>query len=673
MTDKLQAIQERLENLKSLLNQYAYEYYVLDQPTISDTEYDQLYRELETIEGAHPEWITPDSPTQRVGDQLKSGFDKIPHAKPMYSLGNAFNQAEVESFIQKIQAQYSHPVSFMAECKIDGLAISLTYEKGLLIQGATRGDGTIGEDITQNLRTIKSIPLKLQSDIDLTVRGEAYMPRQVFAKLNQEREEQGQILLANPRNAAAGALRQIDPKEVAKRQLSVFLYSAVVEGDFQPQSQAELFDQLQALGLRTNPFRQVCHSAQEVMAFIQEVQAARTSLPYDIDGVVIKVNDFAIQEDLGFTVKAPRWAIAYKFKAEQVQTIVRDVEWTVGRTGVVTPTAVMDPVLVAGTTVQRASLHNIDLIQALDVRLGDTVIIHKAGDIIPEVVEVLSDLRTDQSQPLPIPHVCPECAHELVRIEGEAALRCVNPLCPAQRLAQLSHFTSRGAMNIQGVGEKVVDKLIQADLLHTPADFYRLKLEDFLTLPNTKEKSAQKYLDAIEGSKANSLERLLFGLGIRLVGSKGARLLAEHFKTMEALSAATTEEIMEIEGIGQLMADAVVAYFEDPQTEKLRQELSNLGVNMVYLGSQPDANHTQNNPWAGKTVVITGTLAHYSRNEAKDLMMNLGANVTGGVSKKTDYVIAGEQAGSKLTKAQELGVPVLSEEEWMATLNEGEE
>ena len=672
MTDKLQATQDRLNELKTRLNHYAYQYYVLDQPTISDTDYDLLYRELEDIEAAHPEWVTQDSPTQRVGDQLKSGFEKIPHAKPMYSLANAFNQTEIEAFIQKIQAQYDQPVSFMAECKIDGLAISLTYEKGVFVQGATRGDGTIGEDITQNLRTIKSIPLKLQSDIDVTVRGEAYMPRDVFADLNREREAAGQGLLANPRNAAAGALRQIDPKEVAKRQLTVFMYSAVVEGDFQAQSQEDLFDQLQALGLRTNPFRQVCHSAQEVMEFIDQVQEQRASLPYDIDGVVIKVNDFTIQDALGFTVKAPRWAVAYKFKAEQVQTIIRDVEWTVGRTGVVTPTAVMDPVQVAGTTVQRASLHNMDLIQELDVRIGDTVVIHKAGDIIPEVVEVLTDSRPSDSQALPIPRTCPECDHDLVRLDSEVAIRCVNPLCPAQRLAQLSHFTSRGAMNIVGLGEKVVDKLIRADLVTTPADFYRLTLEDFLTLSNTKEKSAQKYLQAIDASKSNSLERLIFGLGIRLVGSKGARLLAEHFGSMQALSQASAQDIMQIEGIGQMMAEAVVNYFNDPQSEKLHQELSNLGVNMVYLGSQTgQANHSDN-PWTGKTVVITGTLQHYTRNEAKEVMMDLGANVTGSVSKKTDYLIAGDQAGSKLTKAQELGVPVLNEEEWMATLNEGE-
>lgn len=672
MTDKLPAAQRRLKELKSALNHYAYQYYVLDDPTISDSEYDQLYRELEQIEDDHPEWITTDSPTQRVGDQLKSGFEKIFHAKPMYSLGNAFNQAEVASFIEKIQAQYDHPVTFMAECKIDGLAISLTYQNGRLIQGATRGDGTIGEDITQNLRTIKSIPLKLQSDVDVTVRGEAYMPRDVFAALNQEREEKGQSLLANPRNAAAGGLRQINPKEVAKRQLSVFLYSAVVEGDFQPRSQEHLFRELQSLGFRTNPFRKVCHSEQEVMDFIEEVQESRANLPYDIDGVVIKVNDFDIQDALGFTVKAPRWAIAYKFKAEQVQTVVRDVEWTVGRTGVVTPTAVMDPVLVAGTTVQRASLHNIDLIQDLDVRIGDAVIIHKAGDIIPEVVQVISEMRPEDSQPLTIPSTCPECDHPLVRPQGESAIRCVNPLCPAQRLAQLSHFTSRGAMNIIGLGEKVVDKLIQADLLATPADFYRLDKEDFMTLSHTKEKSAQKYVEAIDASKNNSLERLLFGLGIRLVGSKGARLLAEHFGSMEAISQASEEEITQIEGVGQLMADAIVTYFNDSQSEKLLQELSNLGVNMVYLGSQTRQEASEDHPWVGKTVVITGTLDNYSRNEAKELMMDLGANVSSSVSKKTDYVIVGAKAGSKLSKAQELGVPVLTEEEWLATLNEGE-
>ena len=501
-----EALRHRLEDLKQTLNEYAYQYYVLDKPTVADSDYDRLYHELEAIEQQHPEWITSDSPTQRVGDQLLEGFDKVTHSEVMYSLGNAFNHADVDAFIDRVtkQAGREH-VQFMCECKIDGLAVALTYENGQFVRGATRGNGVIGENITTNLKTIKSIPLRLRQSVSAEVRGEVYMPKQSFVALNEERDELGLEPFANPRNAAAGGLRQINPKAVAKRNLNVFLYGAVYTEDFMPESQAELFTQLEEIGLRTNPLRQLCSTKEEVKHYIETISQQRHDLPYEIDGVVIKVNDVNLQQELGFTVKAPRWAIAYKFPAQVETTIVRDVEWTVGRTGVVTPTAVMDPIALAGTTVRRATLHNVDFINALDVRLEDHVTVHKAGDIIPEVTSVLVEERTEKSEPLPIPTHCPECEAELVRAEGEVALRCINPLCPAQKLAQLTHFVSRNAMNISGLGVKVIEQLLQKELVKDPADLYYLAEDDFLQLANTKEKSAQKYYAAIQSSKDNSL------------------------------------------------------------------------------------------------------------------------------------------------------------------------
>lgn len=662
----------KINQLKDLLNDYAYQYYVLDKPTISDREYDELYRQLENLETAYPELVTADSPTQRVGDQLLSGFEKITHTYPMYSLSNAFSAEEVGQFIDRVERQVGRRLEFMAECKIDGLAISLTYENGRFVEGATRGDGTVGENITGNLRTIKALPLKLRHDQSLVVRGEAYMPKAVFLQLNEAREDQGLAPLANPRNAAAGALRQIDPKAAAQKKLSVFLYSAVVTEAFHPTSQSALFDQLQALGLRTNDFRRLCHSREEVMDFVHQVEAQRRDLPYEIDGVVIKVNDFAVQDALGYTVKAPRWAVAYKFKADQAETQVLAVEWTVGRTGVVTPTAVMTPVQLAGTTVQRASLHNVDYIHELEIRIGDTVILQKAGDIIPEVVSVVKDLRPEESQALTIPDHCPECGSDLVRRQDEVALRCVNPACPAQQVAQLTHFTSRDAMNMSGIGEKVVIKLLQKGLVKNVADFFDLVPEDFLQLDNTKEKSAEKYYQAIQGAKSQSLEKLLFALGIRHVGAKAAQLIAQAFTSMEAIQAATAREIEAIDGIGTMIASSVVAFFENEASKKLLQRLSNAGVNMLYLGASKAEQVDHDHFWAGKTVVLTGSLSHYTRSEAKALLEQLGANVTGSVSKKTDYVIAGEDPGSKVIKAESLGIPVLSEDALIDSLDEGE-
>lgn len=668
----LEQAKERLEQLKSELNLHAYNYYVLDKPNITDAEYDQMYNELENLEKAHPEWITSDSPTQRIGDQLLEGFTKVEHAEAMYSLGNAFNEEEVGAFIQRVQNQTEQEVEFMVECKIDGLAIALTYENGTFVRGATRGDGTVGEDITTNLRTIRSLPLKLKEPVSVEVRGEAYMPKDVFKQLNDEREESGEVPFANPRNAAAGGLRQIDPKAVSKRRLNMYLYSALYNDDFDVESQAELFEQLQYLGFRTNPLRKLCKNQTEVMDFIHQIEEERHDLPYEIDGIVIKVNDVALQQQLGYTVKAPRWAIAYKFKADIAETKLNEVEWTVGRTGVVTPTAVMDPVQLAGSTVQRASLHNVDLIETLDVRIGDTVEIHKAGDIIPEIVSVVMSQRPEDSHPLPIPTTCPRCGAELVRLNEEVALRCVNPLCPAQKLAKMIHFSSRNAMNITGLGDKIMEHLINQELVSEPSDLYTLKQEDFLTLPNTKEKSATKYHNAIEKSKSNSLERLLFGLGIRHVGSKAARLISEKFRKIEAIQKASIEDIETIDGIGPMISQAIVEYFDMDESNELILRLQEAGVNTDYLGIVPEEIDLKDNFFANQTVVLTGSMETLTRGEAKKRLENLGAKVTGSVSKNTNYLVAGEAAGSKLTKAQELGIAIMNEETFLEKLKESE-
>ncbi|MGX7078334.1 NAD-dependent DNA ligase LigA [Globicatella sanguinis] len=652
---------ERLEQLIELLNDYAYHYYVLDKPIASDHEYDVLYRELVDIETLHPEWIRPESPTQRVGGQLLEGFKKVSHAQSMYSLGNAFNENEVAAFIERVTNAASGPVSFMCECKIDGLAIALTYEAGKLVRGATRGDGTIGEDITHNIRTINSIPLQLRRPISTEVRGEAYMPKAVFAALNAARDEKGEVPLANPRNAAAGALRQIDPKMAKQRQLNAFIYDSILTESFNPMSQEELFNQFSEVGLRTNPLRRLCQTKDEVMDFIHEVGAKRHDLPYDIDGVVIKVNDFQLREALGFTVKAPRWAIAYKFPAEVATTVVRDVEWTVGRTGVVTPTAVMDPVNLAGSVVQRATLHNIDIIADLDVRIADTVHLHKAGDIIPEILEVLMDQRPANSQPLTIPNQCPACQSELIRIDDEVALRCQNPLCPAQQLAQLSHFVSRNAMNIVGLGEKVIEQLLNKELVKDAADLYYLTYEELLTLDKIKDRSANKILQAIEESKQQSLERLLFGLGIRHVGAKAAQLVAQKFGTMERIMTATLEEFSSIEGLGIMISQSLVNFFAEEGSHQLIQRLQDAGVQMSYQGVTIEDIANLSTEWTGKTVVITGSFADYDRKELQAKLESLGAKVTSSVSKKTDIVVAGEAAGSKLTKAQDLGITIYNE------------
>ncbi|SDQ15746.1 NAD-dependent DNA ligase LigA [Carnobacterium viridans] len=671
-TQDFESAKQRVFDLRSLLDKYSYEYYVKDAPSIPDTDYDKLYHELVALEEAFPDLISNDSPTQRIGGTILPGFEKVVHEVPMLSLGNAFNEGDLLDFDRRIKKITDQPFSYICELKIDGLAVSLKYENGKLVRAATRGDGTVGENVTQNIRTVKSVPLRLKNPYSIEVRGECYMPKDSFIKLNQEREENGEAIFANPRNAAAGGLRNLDPKVTAKRNLNTFLYTIGDFGELTAVSQEDALHQLDELGLRTNHDRKVFQTIEEVWAYTQEFQEKRTALPYEIDGIVIKINEFAVQEEVGFTVKAPRWAIAYKFPAEEAHTVIRDIEWSVGRTGVVTPTAIMDPVQLAGTTVQRASLHNEDLIHERDIRLLDTVVVHKAGDIIPEVTRVILDERPEDSQPYLIPTHCPACDSDLIHLEEEVALRCMNPKCPAQITEGLSHFVSRNAMNIDGLGIRVLMQMFEKDMVHDVADLYTLTFDQLVTLDKIKEKSANNLLNAIDASRSNSLERLLFGLGIRHVGAKAAKLIAERFETMEAVQQAKKDMIISIEGIGEIIAESVVAYFSLPEVNELIQELKNSRVNMTYLGKKKEEVATVDSYFNGKTIVLTGKLTHFTREEAKERIENLGGNVTGSVSKKTDLVVAGEEAGSKLTKAESLNILVWDEDQLLETL-EGEE
>ncbi len=661
--------QARVAELQNLLNQYNYEYHVLDKPSVPDSEYDRKLKELVELEEAYPELKTPDSPTERVGGAVLDAFRKVEHRTPMLSLGNAFNEADLLDFDRKVRQAVGEQFQYVCELKIDGLAISLTYEDGLFTRGATRGDGTTGEDITANLKTIKSIPLRLKESLTLEVRGEAYMPKKSFEALNAVRIEKEEEPFANPRNAAAGSLRQLDPRIAASRNLDIFLYAVADFGGIGVETHSEGLDFLDKIGFKTNKERKVCQTIDEVLQYIEEWTAKRPDLPYEIDGIVIKVNGFQQQEELGFTAKSPRWAIAYKFPAEEVVTKLTAIELNVGRTGVITPTAILEPVKVAGTTVSRASLHNEDLIREKDIMLGDYVVVKKAGDIIPEVVNVLADRRNGEQQEFRMPTHCPECNSELVRLEGEVALRCINPKCPAQIREGLIHFVSRNAMNIDGLGEKVITQLFNAQLIVDVADLYSLTKEQLLGLERMGEKSAAKLLSSIEASKANSLERLLFGLGIRHVGSKAAKTLAQSFITIDRLAQASYEELTAINEIGDKMADSVVTFFDQPEVHELMNELKSSGVNMEYKGPMPVSLEDTDSFFAGKTVVLTGKLSVLTRNEAKEKLEALGAKVSGSVSKKTDLVVAGEDAGSKLTKAQELGIDIWDEQKLVEELN----
>ncbi|WRP06932.1 NAD-dependent DNA ligase LigA [Rossellomorea aquimaris] len=664
-----QSAENRINELHELLNQYNYEYHVLDKPSVTDSEYDQLLRELIELEDQFPDLKTADSPSQRVGGAILDAFEKVEHRTPMLSLGNAFNEEDLRDFDRRVRQAVGDDFSYVCELKIDGLAVSLRYEDGVFAQGATRGDGSIGEDITSNLKTIRSIPLKISEKISFEVRGEAFMPKGSFEALNKIKDEKGEEPFANPRNAAAGSLRQLDPKIAASRNLDLFLYALADIGDTGIDSHSEGLDKLESLGFKTNPERKQCATIEEVIDYVGKWTDQRPNLSYDIDGIVIKVNSLEQQEQLGTTAKSPRWAIAFKFPAEEVVTVLKEIELSVGRTGVVTPTAILAPVRVAGTTVQRASLHNEDLIREKDIKIGDHVVIKKAGDIIPEVVNVLEDKRTGDEQEFHMPTHCPECESELVRLEGEVALRCINPKCPAQIREGLIHFVSRNAMNIDGLGEKVISQLFREKLIEDVGDLYRLERDQLLQLERMGEKSADNLLDAIQASKANSLEKLLFGLGIRHVGAKAAKTLAQEFGSMDKLMNLGKEELTNVNEIGDKMADAIVAYFENDEVKELIQELKDAGVNLEYKGPKPVAASEVDSYFAGKTIVLTGKIERLSRNEAKEKIELLGGKVTGSVSKKTDLVIAGEEAGSKLTKANELNIEVWDEDKLMEELN----
>ena len=650
---------KRMNELVALLNRYATEYYTSDNPSVSDSEYDRLYRELVELETAYPDQVLADSPTHRVGGKILDGFEKYSHQYPLYSLQDAFSREELEAFDARVRKEVAHP-TYICELKIDGLSISLTYEKGILVSGATRGDGSIGENITENLKRVKDIPLTLPEELDITVRGECYMPRASFDQVNQARQENGEPEFANPRNAAAGTLRQLDTAVVAKRNLATFLYQEASPST--RDSQEKVLKHLEQLGFVVNPKRILAENIDEIWDFIQEVGQERENLPYDIDGVVIKINDLASQEELGFTVKAPKWAVAYKFPAEEKEAQLLSVDWTVGRTGVVTPTANLTPVQLAGTTVSRATLHNVDYIAEKDIRKDDTVIVYKAGDIIPAVLRVVESKRVSEEK-LDIPTNCPSCDSDLLHFEEEVALRCINPRCPAQIMEGLIHFASRDAMNITGLGPSIVEKLFAANLVKDVADIYRLKEEDFLLLEGVKEKSASKLYQAIQASKENSAEKLLFGLGIRHVGSKASQLLLQHFHSIENLAQADPEEVASIESLGGVIAKSLQTYFATEGSEILLRELREAGVNLDYKGQTVVADAAL----SGLTVVLTGKLERLKRSEAKSKLESLGAKVTGSVSKKTDLVVAGVDAGSKLQKAKELGIEV-RDEEWLESL-----
>ncbi|RSJ58778.1 DNA ligase [Streptococcus gordonii] len=648
-----------MSELVSLLNRYAHEYYTKDAPSVSDSEYDQLYRELVSLEVQYPDEILPESPTHRVGGKVLDGFEKYQHQYPLYSLQDAFSRAELVAFDERVRKEFPD-ASYLCELKIDGLSISLAYENGILVAGATRGDGSIGENITENLKRVKDIPLTLPEPLTITVRGECYMPKASFDAVNQLRQENGEAEFANPRNAAAGTLRQLDTSVVAKRNLATFLYQKA--SPTSEATQEDVLEKLSQLGFSVNEKRILASTIDQVWDFIEKVGQERDKLPYEIDGIVIKVNHLAAQEELGFTVKAPKWAIAYKFPAEEKEAQLLSVDWTVGRTGVVTPTANLTPVQLAGTTVSRATLHNVDYIREKDIRKDDTVIVYKAGDIIPAVLRVVESKRVSDEH-LDVPSQCPSCQSDLLHFEDEVALRCINPLCPAQIMEGLAHFASRDAMNISGLGPAVVEKLFAKDLVRDVAGIYRLSIEDLLQLENFKEKSANKLYNAIQASKSNSAEKLLFGLGIRHVGSKASRILLEKFHDIPSLAQAEQEEIASIDSLGMVIAKSLHSYFAQEGTQILLKELEEAGVNLAYLGEKVAADAVL----SGKTVVLTGKLETLTRTQAKEKLLRLGANVAGSVSKKTDLVIAGADAGSKLAKAQELEIEI-QDEAWLEQL-----
>lgn len=664
-----QPIQEEIERLRSLLRSYGEAYYDEDAPVVSDAVYDATMQQLLELEKEHPELVTPDSPTQRVGGKPLEQFEKVVHTSPMLSLSNAFSADDLRRFDERVREALGTEPTYVCELKIDGLAISLTYENGRFVLGSTRGDGKVGEDITSNLRTIRTIPLTLPTNDSFEVRGEAYMPKRAFERLNEGRLAREEALFANPRNAAAGSLRQLDPKIAASRQLAVFIYALGERGTLDTiETHEEALNHLESLGFPMNDERRTYHSIEEVIEYVDRWTLERNDLPYEIDGIVVKVDRFEDQEQIGYTAKSPKWSIAYKFPAEEVTTTVRSIELSIGRTGVVTPTANLDPVLVAGSTVQRATLHNEDYIREKDIRIGDRVILRKAGDIIPEIVAPLVEERTGEEEIFYMPTHCPACEAELVKIEEEVALRCVNPSCSAQMREAIIHFASRHAMNIEGLGERVAAQLFDEGLVHHVADLYELTKEQLLTLERMGEKSATNLLEAIERSKSNSMEKLLFGLGIRFVGEKVATILSAHFRSMDALMKATEEELVTIDEIGEKVASSITLYFSKEEVVQLIEHLRTVGVQMTYDG--PLIDETVETVFSGATVVLTGKLEQFTRKEAQQHIEHLGGKVTSSVSKNTTFVVAGEAAGSKRTRAEQLNVPIWSETDLIEALKE---
>ncbi|MBF8984340.1 NAD-dependent DNA ligase LigA [Lutibacter sp. B2] len=656
----IQEAKIEIEKLTNELNEHNYNYYVLDHPTISDYEYDQMMNKLIEIEKEFPELMQSDSPTQRVGGVALESFNQVTHTVPMLSLDNSYNQGDLLDFDGRTRKALDEEVEYVVEPKIDGLSVTLSYENGIFVKGATRGDGYIGENITQNLKTIKTIPLRLSENVNVEVRGEVYISREKFEELNKRQEENEQPLFANPRNVAAGSLRQLDSKITAQRNLDIFVFNIQTIDGKTFDTHIDGFEYLKKLGFKTSNYN-VCNSMKEVIELCDEWSEKRATLSYEIDGLVVKVNDLNQREILGTKSKSPRWAIAYKFPAEQKETLLKDIEVQVGRTGALTPTAIFEPVRVAGSVISRATLHNEDYIQEKDIRIGDYVIIQKAGDVIPAVVKVVLDKRNEDVKPFNMPEHCPICGEETVRLEGEAATRCVNSACPAQLRRSIIHFVARNAMNIDGLGESIVTLLLDNGLISDIADLYYLKKEEVLSLERMGEKSANNLLNSIEKSKGNDLSRVVFGLGIKLVGARAGVLLADVFKDMDTLMNASFEDITVIPEIGDKMAQSLVAFFKEERNLEIIEKFKSTGVNMKSLKVEDDSIEKK---FEGMTFVITGTLSKYKRTDAKDIVEKLGGKVSGSVSKKTHYVLAGEEAGSKLTKAQELGVPVISEEEF---------
>ncbi len=661
MKQQYEALKERIQNL-------SYQYYVLDNPTVTDAAFDALMRELLAMEQAHPEWVAPDSPSQKIGGTVLEGFETVTHAVPMQSLQDAFSEAEIEAFLEKTNTALGNAPEYVVEPKIDGLSVSLEYENGLFVRGSTRGDGVVGEDVTNNLKTIRSIPLKLLANVPyLEVRGEVFMSKTSFLKLNEQQEEDGKAVFANPRNAAAGSLRQLDSSIAAKRNLDIFIFNIQSVTGMEFHTHLEGLDFLRQAGFKVIDNQVTCQTTEQVLDRIREIGDLRESLYYEIDGAVVKVNDLAMREQLGSTAKTPRWAIAFKYPAEQRETVVSDIFVKVGRTGVLTPNAVLHTVRLAGTNVSKATLHNLDYIREKDIRIGDTVVVQKAGDIIPEVVEVRKEKRSGKERIFEMPEYCPVCGAHVHREEGEAAYRCTGAACPAQLMRSITHFVSRDAMDIAGMGPSLTEKLLAAGLIQSSADLYSLKQEDVAALEKMGEKSAKNLIDSIEASKGNCLSRLLFALGIRHIGLNTARLIARRFQTMDAVMAATVDDFAAIDDVGAVMGQSLVDYFSEASAQALIEKFRTAGVNLQYIDKA-----SGDGRFSGMTFVLTGTLSSMSRKEAEQLILTHGGKMSGSVSKKTTYVVAGDAAGSKLDKANQLGIPVLDEAAFMALLAENE-